>query len=199
MIKEIEELEIKDVITNVEVAFLDKAIKASKYPMSTDTSKCTSEITKRTISLATCPKGEGHDCFLNGIKVAFDLTLTIKAWTEAERYHWLDFISSQSTMHKAKDMKIADCCISYVDARVIEVAQEYVDKYNADPTPENYLNMIYNIPIGLKLTAGMTTNYQQLKTIYAQRENHRLPEWRAFCRWIETLPNSEFITGGLHD
>ena len=78
-------------------------------------------------------------------------------------------------------------------------SQEYVDKYNADPTPENYLNMIYNIPIGLKLTAGMTTNYQQLKTIYAQRKNHRLPEWRAFCRWIETLPNSEFITGGLHD
>jgi hypothetical protein len=34
----------------------------------------------------------------------------------------------------------------------------------------------------------MTTNYQQLKTIYQQRRNHRLPEWQVFCDWVETLP-----------
>jgi hypothetical protein len=34
----------------------------------------------------------------------------------------------------------------------------------------------------------MTTNYRQLKTIYHQRKNHRLPEWREFCEWILTLP-----------
>ena len=39
----------------------------------------------------------------------------------------------------------------------------------------------------------MTTNYRQLKTIYAQRKTHRLPEWRAFCDWVETLPNASFI------
>lgn len=48
---------------------------------------------------------------------------------------------------------------------------------------------------GLRLTARITTNYRQLKTIYQQRKNHRLPEWRAFCAWIETLPRAEFITG----
>ena len=39
----------------------------------------------------------------------------------------------------------------------------------------------------------MTTNYRQLKTIYRQRKNHALPEWKAFCKWIETLPWSELI------
>ena len=45
------------------------------------------------------------------------------------------------------------------------------------------------------LTQGIVTNYLQLKTIYNQRKNHRLPEWRLFCDWIKTLPYSEWITG----
>jgi hypothetical protein len=60
--------------------------------------------------------------------------------------------------------------------------------YNEDPTADNYLNLLYNIPVGFRLTAGMTTNYRQLKTIYQQRRNHRLPEWQEFCDWVETLP-----------
>ena len=57
-----------------------------------------------------------------------------------------------------------------------------------------YLEILYSNPAGFRMTARMTTNYRQLKTIYRQRKTHRLPEWRAFCEWIETLPNSEFIT-----
>jgi hypothetical protein len=72
-----------------------------------------------------------------------------------------------------------------------------LDCFNADPAPENYLRLLYNIPVCFKLTAGMTTNYQQLKTIYQQRKTHRLPEWKAFCKWIETLPHADFITGNL--
>lgn len=61
---------------------------------------------------------------------------------------------------------------------------------------EAYLKVLYSNPCGFRLTAGMTTNYRQLKTIYRQRRFHRLPEWREFCRWIESLPHSELITGG---
>ena len=66
--------------------------------------------------------------------------------------------------------------------------QSLIDAYNENPTPENYLRVLYNIPTGFRLTARMTTNYRQLKTIYYQRKKHRLPEWREFCEWIETLP-----------
>ena len=60
---------------------------------------------------------------------------------------------------------------------------------------EDYLRLLYSNPCGFKLTARLTTNYRCLKTIYSQRKNHRLPEWREFCKWIETLPYSELITG----
>jgi hypothetical protein len=51
--------------------------------------------------------------------------------------------------------------------------------------------------MGLELTARITTNYLQLKTIYAQRHNHKLEEWRDFCRFIESLPFAgELIAGG---
>ena len=53
---------------------------------------------------------------------------------------------------------------------------------------QKYLEILYSNPCGFKLTARMTTNYRQLKTIYYQRKNHRLPEWRVFCEWVETLP-----------
>ena len=72
--------------------------------------------------------------------------------------------------------------------------KELADDYNGDPTDEKYLTLLYSNPVGFKLTARMTTNYRQLKTMYDQRRTHRLPEWRAFCKWVESLPHAEFIT-----
>ena len=188
-----------DVVKNVCVYGLSGSVKASKYPMSVDTEQCTADITDRTKTLACCPKGTGHDQFLTGIIVQFDLTLSIKAWTEAERYHFLDFVSSQSTMHRIAELDIDEQCNEYVTEATKREVQRLKDIYNADKTPENYLNLLYNVPTGFRLTARMTTNYRQLKTIYAQRKNHRLPEWRKFCGWIELLPHSEFITGEIEN
>ena len=183
------------VVDNVHVYGLDFAVQGSKFPMSIDTESLNSEITKRTESLASAQTGSGHDQFLTGIIVQFDLTFSNKAWVEAERYHFFDFISSQSTMHRITKMDVKKQCNEFVDHDIISILQKKVEAYNAVPTPENYLRVLYNIPSGFQLTARMTTNYRQLKTIYHQRRTHRLPEWREFCHWIETLPHSEFITG----
>ncbi len=182
-------------IKNVQVYGLEESIKASKYPMATDTDKCTSKITNTVRNLAGCVTGTGHDQFLTGIIVQFDLTFSIKAWTEAERYHFFDFVSSQSTMHRVAQFDIEKQCNEYVCGATIDIVKELVRGYNANPTSENYLCLLYNIPVGFRLTARMTTNYRQLKTIYQQRRNHRLPEWREFCAWVETLPESGLITG----
>lgn len=181
-------MQIDDIISNVQVYGLEESIKRSKYPMSTDTSTCTTEPTKTTYSLGRASVGSGHDNWLNGVIVQFDLTFTNKAWVEAERYHFLDFVSSQSTMHRITKFNLDKAYIEYTDPRIIEIMQQLVDQYNADPTPDNYLKVLYSNPAGFKITAGMTTNYRQLKTIYYQRKNHRLPEWRVFTDWIETLP-----------
>ena len=181
-------MQIDDIISNVQVYGLEESIKRSKYPMSTDTSTCTTEPTKTTYSLGRASVGSGHDNWLNGVIVQFDLTFTNKAWVEAERYHFLDFVSSQSTMHRITKFNLDKAYIEYTDPRMIEIMQQLVDQYHADPTPDNYLKVLYSNPAGFKITAGMTTNYRQLKTIYYQRKNHRLPEWRVFTEWIETLP-----------
>ena len=180
---------------NVCVYGLNESIKASKYPMSVDVSACNDDITATVRNLANCEVGGGHDQFLTGIAVQFDLTFSIKAWTEAERYHFLDFVSSQSTMHRVARMNVDKQCNEFVCQEVIDVLHKLLDDYKKDPSKENYLRLLYNVPVGFRLTARMTTNYRQLKTIYKQRHNHRLPEWREFCKWIETLPHSEFIVG----
>ena len=174
---------------------LDESIKRAKYPMSIDTNALNNDLTKGIKSLATCEKGTGHDQWLCGVILEFDLTLSVKAWTEAERYNFLTFISSQSTMHRIAKFDLDSQYIDYVDAQISDRVKQLVDDYNSDPTPEKYLKVLYSNPAGFRLTAGMVTNYRQLKTIYAQRKTHRLPEWREFCKWIETLPHSELITG----
>ena len=183
-------------ITNTKIYGLDESIIRAKYPMAVDISALNPEVTKGVTKLAQCEKGTGHDNWLNGVLVQFDLTYTVKAWTEAERYHFLDFVSSQSTMHRIAQFDLDKQYDEHVDPRIIEIVTELRDRYNETKDPEDYLRLLMSNPCGFKLTAGMTTNYRQLKTIYAQRRNHRLPEWREFCRWIETLPMAELITGG---
>lgn len=196
-------------VTNAKVYGLDESIRRAKFPMSVDTSELTNELTQGIKALAQTGRGEGHDQWLTGVIVQFDLTFTNKAYVEAERYHFFDFVSSQSTMHRISKFDLDHTYNEYVDKRIVEIMKMKVAEYNrlflrSNATPSvqleekkkrAYLEILYSNPAGCKITAGMTTNYRQLKTIYAQRKNHRLPEWRMFCEWIETLPKSELITG----
>lgn len=189
---------VNDVVGNVEVFGLERSLKESKYPMAVNINECDDTLTQRQLKLAEAPKGSGHDNFLCGIVVRFDLTFTVKAWTEAERYHWFEIVSSQSTMHRITQMLSfkEDCFIQYVTSNTKTEIKRLLEIYNDDPTEYNYLRLLYNCPTGLKLTAGMVTNYQQLKTIYSQRHNHKLPEWRLFCEMIENLPLANLLIIG---
>ena len=151
---------------------------------------------KRITKLANTPLGSGHANALKGIIVQFDVDFTIKVWTEAERYHFFDFVSSCSTMHRLKSMDLDKGYCEHVDKRVVEIMKELQKESNENPTQENMYKMLYTKPCGLKLTATMTTNYLQLKTIYWQRRNHRLKEWQDFCKWIETLPHAKELICG---
>lgn len=203
-------------VSNAKVYGLEDSIKRAKYPMATDTTTLNSNLTDGIKGLAQSGRGEGHDQWLTGVIVQFDLSFSNKAWVEAERYHFLDFVSSQSTMHRLAKFDLGKVYNKYVDPRIIDIMKEkakeyndFVDSLEHGMTPQSvewrkdmerlknelYLGILYSNPAGFVLTAGMTTNYRQLKTIYAQRKNHRLPEWREFCAWIETLPMSELITG----
>ena len=172
------------IVNNVKVYDLKESIKASKYPMAIDTESCNSDITNTVKKLASSPKGSGHDQMLTGITVNFDLTFTNKAWVELERYNFIKFVSSQSTMHRIAKFELSQQYIKYVDKRMIKIMEELKDTYNRTQDKEDYLRLLYSNPAGFQLTARLTTNYRALKTVYSQRLHHRLPEWREFCKWV---------------
>lgn len=179
-------------VTNINVYGLEESIIASGYPMRTEAKmrEVTEKDMKRAIRLGNAAQGSAHDNYLKGILVQFDLTFPQYAWQQLQRYHFIDFVSSQSKMHKITQMDIASQCNSYVDEVIIKHLEELIADYNAKETKtqDDYMRIISNTPMGLMLTARMTTNYLQLKTIYAQRRGHKLVEWAQFCKEIEELP-----------
>ena len=59
--------------------------------------------------------------------------------------------------------------------------------------------MIQLLPSSYNQTRNVMMNYEVLANIYKSRKNHKLDEWREFCKWIEELPYSELITGEKED
>lgn len=181
-------------VSNVTIMDIEASLEASAYPMKVELDKKYNIVTA--CKLGSSEKGEGHDQFLTGIRVAFDLTCSNKMWIELERYRFIEFVSSQSTMHRIAKMDINKCCNKYVDSNIKAALDRLIMVYAQDKSPENYLKVLYNVPSGLEITARLTTNYRALKTVYAQRKNHRLPEWREFCKWVEGLPMFEQLCLG---
>lgn len=194
-------------IKNTEVYGLNKTFIASGNPMRTEVADNTKEPTekdiKRLINLSNTKIGEGHDNALNGIVVQFDLYAPLYMWKQLQRYHFLDFISSCSTMHCLSKFNVAEHCTKDVDKDILNRYQYLLDKYNnsAEKSKEQWRTLVASLPSGFILGATMTTNYRQLKTIYYQRKNHKLSEWHEFCSWCETLPMfKELVLGiGIND
>lgn len=193
-----------DIVSNVKIYDLDECIIASGYPMRTEAGmrEVEDKDVKRGVNLVNATKtgNTAHHQFLTGIRVNFDLTCSNKMWVEAERYRFLEFVSSQSTMHRITKFNLDECYNEYVDPLIINIMKDKVTEYNrlveaGNTDPEvlkrKYLEILYSNPAGFTLTARMTTNYRCLRNIYTQRKDHRLPEWRAFCKWIETLPYAQ--------
>ena len=55
--------------------------------------------------------------------------------------------------------------------------------------------MIQLLPSSYNQTRNVMMNYEVLANIYKGRKNHKLDEWKKFCRWIKTLPYQKLITG----
>ena len=195
------------VITNVKVYDLEESLVASGYAMISDYdeswAKTQAEVIraeqfygtledvkhyKRALKLTKAPLNSGHVSWAKGVVVNMDITFTNKAWIEFQRYHFADIITGQSCMHRISKFNLNDVFNEYVDPHIIihlkAIQKEYID----NPTPENYLKLLYSTPSGILMTGRVTTNYLQLMNIYQQRRTHRLPEWREFCQELLELP-----------
>ena len=214
---EVKGFEVEGVIKvdNVRIYGIEESIIASGYPMQTETFNM-NEINlkdkdlKRAMHLGNAVAGSGHDCFTKGITVQFDLQVSEYIWRQLDRYHFIDYVSSQSKMHRILKMDIDKACNKYVTETSINLLNYLIEEYNkinndtdfkvklrngeVVTNKEDVFNMIIaNTPSGLMLTARMTTNYLQLKSIVNQRSNHKMQEWRLLCDYFKTLPMFDLV------
>ena len=148
----------------------------------------------RAFKLANTPTGSGHNNFLKGIIVQFDLQYPEYFSPQLQRYHWIDIVSSQSKMHKITSRRLElEDFTEGVSGSTVDYINALIDMYNQTKDSNDFQKLISNLPSGYLKWMGISTNYLQLKTIYSQRRTHKLNEWQEFCDWIEALPMSELI------
>ena len=183
-------------ITDLKVYDLKESIIACRNSMRIVPAENTEEEFEQSLERAKklVKQGNGHDNFLCGIRVSFNLKYPNYLSPELQRYNWVDIVNSSSKMHRLAQIAEDDGFNKYVDEETKGYIRFLADKYNNDKTYENFITMVSNCPIGLELFMRVSTNYLQLKTIYKQRNHHKLKEdWGAICSMIEGLPYSELI------
>ena len=201
---EVKGFEVEGVIKvyNVRIYGLNESIIASGYPMQVDTFDMNKVVIgdkdlKRVKHLGNATPGSGHDCFAKGVTVQFDLQVPEYIWRQLDRYHFIDYVSSQSKMHRILKMDIDKACNKYVLESTKTNLKSLIDLYNKETVDlakkELFNHIIANTPCGLMLTARMTTNYLQLKSIVNQRSNHKMQEWRLLCDYFKTLPMFDMV------
>ena len=107
-------------------------------------------------------------------------------------------------MHKIQEKKftLEDFSTEHLDDVSLDtfeyiIAQLEYDRrlYIKTKDKKYWWQMIQLLPSSYNQTRNVMMNYEVLANIYGRRRNHKLDEWREFCKWIEGLPYSELITG----
>ena len=151
--------------------------------------------------------GTDHRKFMRMITVYVDVTSHHGWWAEADTYKVGTVRNSCSKMHTIhiKEFCKDDFSHEGID-EVGDIATETFEQtiktleqlriaFNKTGEKKYWRAIIELLPLGYNIRATLMLNYEVLANIYHSRKNHRLDEWQEFCKWIETLPYSELITG----
>lgn len=149
--------------------------------------------------------GPSHRKFLRQIFVSVDITAPLYWWKEFDTYKVGTVSNSCSTMHKIhdKEFTLDDFSVEHLNDDVlnkpfkdiISCLNFFRQLYIQDHDKDNWWQMIQLLPSSYNQKRTVTMNYENLLNIYETRRNHKLDEWKDFCKWIERLPNAELITG----
>ena len=162
--------------------------------------------------------GTSHRKFLRQIFVSVDITAPLYWWKEFDTYKVGTVSNSCSTMHKIHDKEftiddfshehlINSACMEIQEMKkvrvspmqsmltTIECLNSYRELYLETRDKKYWWQMIQLLPSSYNQKRTITMNYENLLNIYETRRNHELDEWKDFCKWIESLPNAELITG----
>ena len=207
-------------IENVEVVGWEHAIRGMRNPMNSwDKSDSIIdeiglyEIGNNDLDLMKRLRDAGtdHRKFMRMIVVYADVTAPLYWWKEADTYKVGTVRNSCSTMHKIteKEFTLDDFSHEHLIVAGLNSLNRTIEDLNA--CRNGYLNedisknpewkkevwwqIIQLLPSSYNQRATLMLNYEVLANIYHSRKAHKLDEWVEFCKWIESLPYSELITG----
>ena len=160
--------------------------------------------------------GSDEAKFRRMIVVYLDVTAPMYWWKEADTYKVGTVRNSCSTMHKihAKEFTLEDFSTEHLEtlARfdedgemhkpymvtkvVINCLNACRNSYLQTKNKTDWWQMIQILPSSYNQRATLMLNYEVLANMYHARKNHKLDEWREFCKWIETLPYAEELIIG---
>ena len=154
--------------------------------------------------------GTDHSKFMRMVNVTCDITAPMFWWSEYDTYKVGTVRNSCSKMHtihiKLFDIddfthEGCDKIPAAIDTLMYVVGEcEHLRKLYNDTEQKKYWRAIIELlPESFNMRATVQLNYAVLRNMYHARKNHPLDEWHDFCRWMETLPYSELITGGNAD
>lgn len=167
--------------------------------------------------------GTDHRKFMRMMPVYVRITAPLYWWKEFDTYKVGTVANSCSTMHKiqAKEFTLDDFSCEHLKfddnspiysqegkfrldgngyiCLGINILNYWRKRYLDSKSKDDWWQMIQLLPSSYNQTRNVMMNYEVLANIYKSRKNHKLDEWRNFCRWIETLPYSELITGGTDE
>ena len=150
--------------------------------------------------------GTDHRKFMRMITVYLDITAPLYWWKEFDTYKVGTVANSCSTMHKIqeKEFTLDDFSCEHLGPpsianlkNIIKCMNDYREEFLKDSKKHNWWQMIQLLPSSYNQKRTVMLNYEVLANIYKSRKNHKLDEWIEFCKWIESLPYSELITGGI--
>lgn len=157
--------------------------------------------------------GTEHRKYLRMMPVYVRITAPLYWWKEFDTYKVGTVANSCSTMHKIAEKKFTledfscehllneKACLDDENPSIdilkatIKELNKWRDKYLYTKDKLYWWQMIQLLPSSYNQTRNVMLNYEVLANIYRQRKNHKLDEWREVCKWIESLPYSELITG----
>lgn len=156
--------------------------------------------------------GSDHRKFMRMIVVYTDIVAPLYWWKEFDTYKVGTVRNSCSTMHKihSKKFTIDDFSCENLESYYLDHFKDTIRLLNDARkmylyekeqtehlvTPKDYWwQLIQMLPSSYNQRSTVMLNYEVLANMYHSRKNHKLDEWKEFCRWIETLPYSELITG----
>ena len=146
--------------------------------------------------------GTDHRKFMRMMPVYVRITAPFYWWKEFDTYKVGTVANSCSTMHKiaAKEFTVDDFSTEHLisDSNAImkttcDLLNQYREKYLKTKDKKYWWQMIQLLPSSYNQTRNVMLNYEVLANIYKSRKDHKLDEWRDFCKWIETIPYSELI------